>query len=150
MRRIVFLLVLGLISMATASRAQGDPNHLSGQTSPYLRRAVSQPVDWHPWGADVFQRARALNRPILLDVGAVWCPWCNLMDRETYTNIATADYINQHFVSVKVDFDAAPELLGCLSRLSSHQTESSTLARDTCPLSAGVTNRPFERQRKRL
>ncbi len=116
MRRIVFLLVLGLISMATASRAQGDPNHLSGQTSPYLRRAVSQPVDWHPWGADVFQRARELDRPILLDVGAVWCPWCNLMDRETYTNIATADYINQHFVSVKVDFDAAPELVAQLQR----------------------------------
>ncbi len=111
MRGTIFLLVLSLISIATAGRAQGNPNHLSEQTSPYLKRAVSQPVDWYPWGAEAFQRAKELNRPILLDVGAVWCPWCTLMDRETYTKVATADYVNQHFVSVKVDFDAAPELV---------------------------------------
>ncbi len=116
MRRNVFLLVLSLISIATAGRAQGNPNHLSGQTSPYLKRAVSQPVDWYPWGAEVFRRAKELDRPILLDVGAVWCPWCSLMDRETYTNVATADYVNQHFVSVKVDFDTAPELVAQLQR----------------------------------
>ncbi len=116
MRRTIFLLVLSLISIATAGRAQGNPNHLSEQTSPYLKRAVSQPVDWYPWGAEAFQRARELNRPILLDVGAVWCPWCTLMDRETYTKVATADYVNQHFVSVKVDFDAAPELVAQLQR----------------------------------
>ncbi len=92
MRRTIFLLVLSLISIATAGRAQGNPNHLSEQTSPYLKRAVSQPVDWYPWGAEAFQRAKELNRPILLDVGAVWCPWCTLMDRETYTKVATADY----------------------------------------------------------
>jgi len=116
MRRTIFLLVLSLISIATAGRAQGNSNHLSGQTSPYLKRAVSQPVDWYPWGAEAFQRAKELNRPILLDVGAVWCPWCTLMDRETYTKVATADYVNQHFVSVKVDFDAAPELVAQLQR----------------------------------
>jgi thiol:disulfide interchange protein len=116
MRRNVFLLVLSLISIATAGRAQGNPNHLSGQTSPYLKRAVFQPVDWYPWGAEVFRRAKELDRPILLDVGAVWCPWCSLMDRETYTNVATADYVNQHFVSVKVDFDTAPELVAQLQR----------------------------------
>jgi len=116
MRRTIFLLVLSLISIATAGRAQGNPNHLSEQTSPYLKRAVSQPVDWYPWGAEAFQRAKELNRPILLDVGAVWCPWCTLMDRETYTKVATADYVNQHFVSVKVDFDAAPELVAQLQR----------------------------------
>lgn len=116
MRSTVFLLVLGLISITAASRAQGNPNHLSGQTSPYLKRAVSQPVDWYPWGAEVFQRAKELDRPILLDVGAVWCPWCSLMDRETYTHVATAEYVNQHFVSVKVDFDTAPELVAQLQR----------------------------------
>jgi uncharacterized protein len=116
MRSTVFPLVLGLISIIAASREQGNPNHLSGQTSPYLKRAVSQPVDWYPWGAEVFQRAKELDRPILLDVGAVWCLWCSLMDRETYTNVATADYINQHFVSVKVDFDTAPELVAQLQR----------------------------------
>jgi Protein of unknown function, DUF255 len=57
----------------------------------------SQPVDWYPWGAAAFGHAKELNRPILLDVGAVWRPWCDLMDRDTYTNAATADYINKHF-----------------------------------------------------
>jgi uncharacterized protein YyaL (SSP411 family) len=112
----MFLLTLVLAGTVAASQAQGNSNHLSGQTSLYLKRAVSQPVDWYPWGGGAFQRAKQLNRPILLDVGAVWCPWCSLMDRDTYTNTATADYINQHFVSVKVDFDVAPELVAQLQR----------------------------------
>jgi uncharacterized protein YyaL (SSP411 family) len=112
----MFLLTLVLAGTVAAGQAHGNSNHLSGQTSLYLKRAVSQPVDWYPWGAGAFQRAKQLNRPILLDVGAVWCPWCSLMDRDTYTNTATADYINQHFVSVKVDFDVAPELVAQLQR----------------------------------
>src|SRR5258708_28216698 len=116
MRSNILLLMLGLAFIVATSPAQGNSNHLSGETSPYLKRAVSQPVDWYPWGAEAFQRAKELNRPILLDVGAVWCPWCTLMDRETYTKVATADYVNQHFVSVKVDFDAAPELVAQLQR----------------------------------
>jgi uncharacterized protein YyaL (SSP411 family) len=112
----MFLLTLVLAGTVAAGQAHGNSNHLSGQTSLYLKRAVSQPVDWYPWGGGAFQRAKQLNRPILLDVGAVWCPWCSLMDRDTYTNTATADYINQHFVSVKVDFDVAPELVAQLQR----------------------------------
>src|SRR5271168_1355973 len=116
MHRNVFLLVLGLASIVTASGAQANSNHLRGQTSLYLQRAVSQPVDWYPWGAEAFQRAQELNRPILLDVGAVWCPWCALMDRDTYTNPETAEFINQRFVAVKVDFDASPKLVAQLQR----------------------------------
>jgi uncharacterized protein YyaL (SSP411 family) len=114
--RSIFLVLLALVSMAAVSRPQAKPNHLLRQASPYLKRAVSQPVDWYAWGPESFRRASELNRPILLDVGAVWCPWCGLMDRDTYTNVATADYINQHFVSVKVDFDSAPELVAQLQR----------------------------------
>jgi uncharacterized protein YyaL (SSP411 family) len=105
-----------LIIFPRLTAAQGSRNHLSGETAPYLKRAVFQPVDWYPWGAEAFRRARELNRPILLDVGAVWCPWCTLMDRETYTNPTTAQYINQHFVAVKVDFDASPALVPQLQR----------------------------------
>jgi uncharacterized protein YyaL (SSP411 family) len=91
-------------------------NHLVGQSSVYLARAAGQPVDWYPWGAEAFKRAKELDRPILLDVGAVWCPWCGLMDRDTYTNTETAEYINRHFVAVKVDFDASPKLVAQLQR----------------------------------
>jgi uncharacterized protein len=116
MRKKIFLLALVLTSIALTASAQQKANHLSGQTATYLKRAVSQPVDWYPRGAEAFQKAQQLQRPILLDVGAVWCPWCALMDRGTYTNITTADYINEHFVAVKIDFDSAPELVAQLQR----------------------------------
>ena len=102
--------------MVASGQAQAKRNHLGGQASPYLKRAVSQPVDWYPWSAEAFKRAIELDRPILLDVGAVWCPWCRLMDRDTYTKFATAEYINHHFVPIKVDFDAAPDLVAQLQR----------------------------------
>jgi uncharacterized protein len=110
---LILVVNLGWVACAVA---QAKPDRLSAERSPYLRRAVGQPVNWYPWGADAFQRAQELGRPILLDVGAVWCPWCSLMDRDTYTNAAIADYINQHFVAVKVDFDAAPELVAQLQQ----------------------------------
>jgi uncharacterized protein YyaL (SSP411 family) len=110
------LAIVFSLAWTAAAPAQEKLNHLSGEGSPYLKRAISQPVGWYPWGAAAFRRAKELNCPILLDVGAVWCPWCDLMDRETYTNAATADYINQHFVSVKVDFDASPQLVAQLQR----------------------------------
>ena len=109
-----FALAAGLLLQFPA--AQSPRNHLQGQTSAYLRRAAGQPVQWYPWGADAFNRATALHRPILLDVGAVWCPWCSLMDRDTYTNAETADFINQHFVAIKVDYDASPKLVAQLQK----------------------------------
>ena len=61
MRRNILLLVLAFISIAAASGAEGNSNHLRGQKSSYLKRAVFQPVDWYPWGAEVFQRAKDLD-----------------------------------------------------------------------------------------
>jgi uncharacterized protein YyaL (SSP411 family) len=107
---LTLLLLLIILWCVAGAVGQTKPNHLAGEHSAYLRRATNQPVDWYPWGTDAFRRAKELNRPILLDVGAVWCPWCALMDRDTYTNVNTADYINQHFVAVKVDFDTSPKL----------------------------------------
>src|ERR1700722_4469021 len=115
--RMIFAVAIGCsFSWTAGAAAQENLHHLAADNSPYLKRAISQPVDWYPWGPAAFGRAKELNRPILLDVGAVWCPWCNLMDRDTYTNAAAADYINQHFVAVKVDFDASPKLVAQLQR----------------------------------
>ena len=116
MRMIFGLAIVFSLAWTAAAPAQEKLNHLSGESSPYLKRAISQPVDWYPWGAAAFGRAKELDRPILLDVGAVWCPWCDLMDRDTYTNAATADYINQHFIAVKVDFDVSPKLVAQLQQ----------------------------------
>lgn len=113
------LLLLGGLLLASALVFAGAPqpgNHLHGQTSPYLKRAASQPVDWYPWGAEAFRRARQLDRPILLDVGATWCPLCDRMDRESYTRPEIAHFINANFVAVKLDYDARPRLTAKLER----------------------------------
>jgi uncharacterized protein YyaL (SSP411 family) len=71
---------------------------------------VHQPVQWHPWGPAAFARAQALDRPILLDIGAVWCHWCHVMDRESYEDPATAAVLNEGFVCIKVDRDERPDV----------------------------------------
>jgi uncharacterized protein YyaL (SSP411 family) len=83
---------------------------LGRATSPYLRSAVHQAVDWYEWGEEAFARARAEDKPILLDIGAVWCHWCHVIDRESYENPQLAAIINQIFVPVKVDRDERPDV----------------------------------------
>ncbi|HEV2176473.1 MAG TPA: DUF255 domain-containing protein [Terriglobia bacterium] len=97
-------------------RAEAQSNHLRNSTSPYLQRASVQPVDWYPWSPEAWARARQLDRPVLIDLGAVWCPWCAQMDRESYTQAETAAFINAHFVAIKIDYDADPKLAASLER----------------------------------
>jgi len=85
-------------------------NRLKNSISPYLRSAAHQPVDWHEWGEEAFARARAEEKPILLDIGAVWCHWCHVIDRESYENPEIASLINQLFIPVKVDRDERPDV----------------------------------------
>ena len=85
-------------------------NLLETAASSYLRSARHQPVNWHPWGEAAFARAQAEDKPILLDIGAVWCHWCHVMDRESYEDAEIAKLINEHFVAVKVDRDERPDV----------------------------------------
>jgi uncharacterized protein len=85
-------------------------SRLARAASPYLRSAVHQSVDWYEWGDEAFARARAEDKPILLDIGAVWCHWCHVIDRESYENPQLAAIINQLFVPVKVDRDERPDV----------------------------------------
>jgi len=85
-------------------------NLLDQSASSYLRSARHQPVNWHPWGEEAFARAQAQDKPILLDIGAVWCHWCHVMDRESYENAELAEILNQHFVAIKVDRDERPDV----------------------------------------
>src|SRR5580698_8045019 len=87
-----------------------DANLLAGAASSYLRSARHQPVQWHAWGEAAFARAQAEDKPILLDIGAVWCHWCHVMDRESYENPEIAALINQRFVAIKVDRDERPDV----------------------------------------
>jgi hypothetical protein len=87
-----------------------DANSLAQAASSYLRSARHQPVNWHAWGDAAFARAQAEDKPILLDIGAVWCHWCHVMDRESYENPEIAALINRHFVAIKVDRDERPDV----------------------------------------
>src|SRR5213594_2488720 len=86
------------------------PNALASEPSAYLKSAAHQPVHWHPWGDAVFQQARAQDKPILLDIGAVWCHWCHVMDGESYESPEVARVLNEDFVCIKVDRDERPDV----------------------------------------
>jgi len=85
-------------------------NRLKDSTSPYLRSAAHQPINWYEWGEDAFSLAKSHDKPILLDIGAVWCHWCHVIDRESYENPVIAKIINEHFIPVKVDRDERPDV----------------------------------------
>ncbi|MGB7623628.1 MAG: thioredoxin domain-containing protein [Terriglobia bacterium] len=85
-------------------------NQLSNARSAYLRTASHQPVHWREWNDAAFERAQSDNKPILLDIGAVWCHWCHVMDGESYENEEIASLINENFIAVKVDRDERPDI----------------------------------------
>ncbi len=85
-------------------------NGLAGAHSAYLRSARHQPVHWRAWGPEAFALAAGQNKPVLLDIGAVWCHWCHVMDRESYEDAETARIINEHFIAIKVDRDERPDV----------------------------------------
>jgi uncharacterized protein len=86
------------------------PNHLAQETSPYLLQHKDNPVDWHPWGDQALARARDEDKPILLSVGYSACHWCHVMERESFEDADTAAYMNEHFVSIKVDREERPDV----------------------------------------
>jgi len=85
-------------------------NLLATEPSAYLKSAAHQPVHWLPWGDAAFTRAREEKKPILLDIGAVWCHWCHVMDGESYENPEVAEILNRDFVCIKVDRDERPDV----------------------------------------
>lgn len=95
---------------ASKSLTQHPANRLQNSASPYLRSAAHQPIDWHEWNDEAFAHAKAQDKPILLDIGAVWCHWCHVIDRESYENPEISKIINEHFVAIKVDRDERPDV----------------------------------------
>jgi hypothetical protein len=85
-------------------------NRLADETSPYLLQHAHNPVDWYPWGPAALERARELDRPILLSIGYAACHWCHVMERESFENDEIAELMNRLFVPVKVDREERPDL----------------------------------------
>jgi uncharacterized protein len=86
------------------------PNRLASETSPYLRQHADNPVDWYPWGEEALDRARQQDKPILLSIGYAACHWCHVMAHESFEDPDTAQVMNDHFVSVKVDREERPDV----------------------------------------
>ena len=85
-------------------------NRLAGATSPYLLQHAENPVDWWEWGPEAFAEARRRETPMLLSVGYAACHWCHVMAHESFEDDTTAAYLNEHFVSIKVDREERPDV----------------------------------------
>lgn len=88
----------------------GPENRLAKERSPYLLQHSRNPVDWYPWGTEAFERAKQLDRPIILSIGYSSCHWCHVMERESFEDPEVAAMMNDWFVSVKVDREERPEV----------------------------------------
>ena len=85
-------------------------NRLSQETSPYLLQHANNPVDWYAWKDEAFEKAKKENKPILVSIGYSTCHWCHVMERESFEDPEVADFMNQHFINIKVDREERPDV----------------------------------------
>ena len=85
-------------------------NRLIFQESPYLRQHAHNPVNWHPWSEEAFERAEAEGKMVFLSVGYSTCHWCHVMERESFEDEEIAAYINAHYIPIKVDREERPDV----------------------------------------
>ena len=99
-------------------------NRLAAENSPYLLQHAENPVNWHPWGAEALELARAEDRPIFLSIGYSACHWCHVMAHESFENAAVARLLNEHFINIKVDREERPDLdqiyMEAVQRMTGH------------------------------
>ena len=89
---------------------KGKANRLAGSGSPYLLQHAQNPVDWHPWSPEVFEKARAQDKPVFLSIGYSTCHWCHVMENESFSDPDIAALMNDTFVCVKVDREERPDV----------------------------------------
>ncbi|MRJ76571.1 DUF255 domain-containing protein [Aeromicrobium sp. SMF47] len=127
-------------------------NRLANATSPYLQQHRDNPVDWWEWSPEALEVARTLDRPILLSVGYAACHWCHVMAHESFEDAATAAYMNDHFVNIKVDREERPDIDAVYMRATQAMTGhggwpmTCVLTPDGEPFFAGTYFPPEPRQ----
>ena len=120
-RAVVLVTAVMLVKMAeqasnaeqqdqTPPRATDGYNRLGETTSPYLLQHAQNPVYWWPWGEEAFEAARAQNKPIFMSIGYSTCYWCHVMERESFEDQEVADFLNEHFIAIKVDREERPDV----------------------------------------
>lgn len=111
----ITLFVLGAALLFAESPPQSDESRkggwrLASERSEYLRMHADNPVEWYPWGDEAFARAKELDRPILLSIGYASCHWCHVMRREAFSDATVAKFLNDNYVSIKVDREDLPHV----------------------------------------
>ena len=99
-----------MMSVKDYEKIGKQPNRLIHEKSPYLLQHAYNPVNWYPWGAEAFERARKEDKPIFLSIGYSTCHWCHVMERESFEDHEVAKFMNEAFVSIKVDREERPDL----------------------------------------
>jgi len=105
---IIIGLVLGMAGSVSAAPVL--QNRMAAHPSPYLAMHGDDPVHWQVWSRETLDKARELNRPLLVSIGYFSCHWCHVMQRESYRDPALAKMLNEHFIPVKVDRELDPAL----------------------------------------
>jgi hypothetical protein len=90
--------------------ANSDLNRLRYSGSPYLREHADNPVNWYEWGDDALQKAKDENKPLIISIGYAACHWCHVMEEETFMDTAVARFMNENFVSIKIDREERPDI----------------------------------------
>ena len=90
--------------------AEWNRNNLDKSSSPYLLQHVSNPVWWQEWSEDLISHASSVSKPFLVSVGYATCHWCHVMASEAFSDIKTADYLNENFICIKVDREQRPDI----------------------------------------
>jgi len=96
--------------LPSGTAVHGHTNRLAHEKSPYLLQHQFNPVDWYAWGEEAFARARKENKPIFVSIGYSTCHWCHVMERESFESEEVAKYLNEHFISIKVDREERPDV----------------------------------------
>lgn len=112
---IVLYGVLALVSCKRTSSEKGEERHrytnrLVDESSPYLLQHAHNPVNWYPWGEEALAKARKENKLIIVSIGYAACHWCHVMEDESFENEEVAKFMNEHFVSIKVDREERPDV----------------------------------------
>ena len=87
-----------------------NTNNLVNETSPYLLQHAHNPVEWYPWSEEALHRAVQEDKPILVSIGYAACHWCHVMEKESFEDKATATFMNDHFINIKIDREERPDL----------------------------------------
>ncbi|MEM9673826.1 MAG: thioredoxin domain-containing protein [Cyclobacteriaceae bacterium] len=111
MRTVLFVgFAFLLLTTACAQQPSDSSNALINETSPYLLQHANNPVDWYPWGEEALEKAKQEEKLVIVSIGYAACHWCHVMEHESFEDSAVAAYMNEHFVSIKVDREERPDV----------------------------------------